>query len=89
VSTVLGADQILVLDKGRIVAHGTHAELLEASEIYADIYSSQLVDDAVEQPEAAALREGAVATPADSRRLPPGTSAADGGQAAEAAGARP
>ena len=34
-----------MLDKGRIVASGTHAELLESSEIYADIYSSQLVDD--------------------------------------------
>ena len=45
ISTVLNADQILVLDKGRIVARGTHAELLESSEIYAEIYSSQLVDD--------------------------------------------
>jgi ATP-binding cassette, subfamily B, multidrug efflux pump len=45
ISTVLNADQILVLDKGRIVARGTHEELLESSEIYADIYSSQLVDD--------------------------------------------
>ena len=46
ISTVLNADQILVLEKGRIVARGTHEELLESSEIYADIYSSQLVDDA-------------------------------------------
>jgi ATP-binding cassette, subfamily B, multidrug efflux pump len=45
ISTVVNADLILVLDKGRIVARGTHAELLESSEIYADIYSSQLVDD--------------------------------------------
>jgi ATP-binding cassette subfamily B protein len=47
ISTVRNADQILVLDKGRIVAGGTHAELLESSEIYADIYSSQLIDDPV------------------------------------------
>src|SRR6202011_5160932 len=45
ISTVLNADQILVLDKGAVVARGTHEELLESSEIYADIYSSQLVDD--------------------------------------------
>jgi ATP-binding cassette subfamily B multidrug efflux pump len=45
ISTVRNADQILVLDKGMIVASGTHAELLESSEIYADIYSSQLIDD--------------------------------------------
>jgi ATP-binding cassette subfamily B protein len=47
ISTVRAADQILVLDQGRIVARGTHTELLESSEIYADIYSSQLIDDSV------------------------------------------
>lgn len=47
ISTVRNADQILVLDKGRIAARGSHAELLETSEIYADIYSSQLIDDSV------------------------------------------
>lgn len=46
ISTVRNADLILVLDKGRIAAQGTHEELLESSEIYADIYSSQLLDDA-------------------------------------------
>jgi ATP-binding cassette subfamily B protein len=45
ISTVLNADQILVLDKGQIVARGTHEELLESSEIYAEIYSSQLLGD--------------------------------------------
>ncbi len=43
ISTVMNADQILVLDKGRVVASGKHAELLEDSEIYAEIYNSQLV----------------------------------------------
>ena len=43
ISTVINADLILVMDKGRIVARGKHAELLEESEIYADIYNSQLV----------------------------------------------
>jgi len=45
VATVLNADQILVLDKGEIVARGVHEDLLEKSELYASIYSSQLYDD--------------------------------------------
>jgi ATP-binding cassette, subfamily B, multidrug efflux pump len=45
ISTVISADQILVLERGQIVAHGKHADLLEDSEIYAEIYSSQLVGD--------------------------------------------
>ena len=45
ISTARNADQILILDKGQIVASGTHAELMEQSAIYAEIYSSQLVDD--------------------------------------------
>ena len=56
ISTVVNADQILVLDKGAVVARGRHAELLETSPIYADIYNSQLVDDAaVEVEELAAV----------------------------------
>ena len=52
IATVLNADQILVLDKGRIVARGIHEELLRDSEIYADIYYSQLLpDDALDQAE--------------------------------------
>ncbi len=51
ISTVLNADQIIVLDKGEIVARGTHEELLESSEIYAEIYTSQLIGDTeVETP---------------------------------------
>jgi len=45
ISTVLNADQILVLDKGVVAANGTHEELMENSEIYAQIYQSQLVAD--------------------------------------------
>ena len=42
ISSVLNADQILVLDQGRIVARGTHEELLGSSEIYREIYESQM-----------------------------------------------
>lgn len=48
VSTALHADQIVVLDRGRIAAKGTHRELMETSPIYAEIYRSQLVEDASE-----------------------------------------
>ncbi len=41
-STVRMASLILVLDKGRIVARGTHEELLKTSDLYADIYHRQL-----------------------------------------------
>jgi ATP-binding cassette subfamily B protein len=46
ISTVRNADQILVLDRGRIVAQGIHEDLMEESAIYAEIYASQLVEDA-------------------------------------------
>jgi ATP-binding cassette subfamily B protein len=42
VATVLNADQILVMDRGRIVARGRHDELIETSELYNEIYCSQL-----------------------------------------------
>ena len=41
VASVEDADLILVLDNGRIVAKGTHAELYETSEIYREVYDSQ------------------------------------------------
>jgi ATP-binding cassette subfamily B protein len=42
ISTVLNADKIVVLDRGRIVATGTHAELMRSSAVYQEIYESQL-----------------------------------------------
>ncbi len=42
VSSVLGADCIIVLDRGRIAASGSHAELMANSPIYREIYDSQL-----------------------------------------------
>ena len=55
ISTVLNADQILVLDKGTIAASGTHEALMEDSEIYAQIYQSQLVEDVHLSEEESAL----------------------------------
>lgn len=42
ISTVLNADKIIVLDDGKVVAEGTHRELLSSSQIYHEIYESQL-----------------------------------------------
>jgi ATP-binding cassette subfamily B multidrug efflux pump len=42
VSTILTAEQIVVLDEGRIVGKGTHSELMECCEVYRDIALSQL-----------------------------------------------
>ncbi len=42
VSTIKNAEQIIVLDEGRIVGKGTHSELMESCEVYRDIALSQL-----------------------------------------------
>ncbi len=42
IASVKDADRIIVLDNGKISAVGTHEELLNTSEIYKDIYNSQL-----------------------------------------------
>ncbi|HQY24554.1 MAG TPA: ABC transporter ATP-binding protein [Thermoflexales bacterium] len=42
ISTVLKADKIVVIERGRIAAQGTHRELLATSPIYQEIYDSQL-----------------------------------------------
>jgi ATP-binding cassette, subfamily B, multidrug efflux pump len=44
VSTIRNADQILVLDAGRIVAVGTHAGLMDTSDTYREIVLSQLTE---------------------------------------------
>jgi ATP-binding cassette subfamily B protein len=63
ISTVMNADLILVLDQGQIVARGEHADLLEDSEIYAEIYSSQLIGDEDTGAADAAVAESALADP--------------------------
>ena len=42
ISTITGADQILVLEEGRVVGRGTHEELLESSQTYREIVDSQI-----------------------------------------------
>ena len=46
-STIVNADRILVMDEGRIVEQGRHAELLRERGLYADLYRTQL-DQAAE-----------------------------------------
>ena len=40
-STILAADLILVIDRGRVVEHGTHPQLLEMNGLYASLYNTQ------------------------------------------------
>ena len=42
ISTVLHADKIVVVDQGKIVAQGTHNDLIQYSPVYQEIYASQL-----------------------------------------------
>ena len=42
ISSVVGADQILVLEDGRLIAQGSHDDLMESSESYQEIYSTQM-----------------------------------------------
>jgi ATP-binding cassette subfamily B multidrug efflux pump len=71
ISTVLKADKIIVIDKGRIVAEGTHRELMQTSPIYREIYDSQLgagprLDAGIDAGAAPQLENAAIATTAPS-----------------------
>ena len=48
ISTIMDADQILVLDKGKVVGQGTHEELLANNEVYQEIAYSQLSKEELE-----------------------------------------
>ncbi|TVX89629.1 ABC transporter ATP-binding protein [Paenibacillus agilis] len=47
VSTVMDADQIIVLNDGKIASIGTHKELLKSSEVYQEIVASQLTEEEI------------------------------------------
>lgn len=49
ISTILHADQILVLDEGKIVGKGTHRELLNSSDVYRQIALSQLSEEEIKK----------------------------------------
>jgi ATP-binding cassette subfamily B protein len=55
VSTIMGADQIIVLDEGRIVGQGTHRELLKTCSVYQDIAQTQLSSEELYGTEAATV----------------------------------
>ncbi len=44
-ASVIDADRILVMDKGRLVSQGTHAELMERSPLYREIYETSMAPD--------------------------------------------
>jgi ATP-binding cassette subfamily B protein len=48
-STVVGADQIVVLDAGRVAERGTHAELLAKGGLYADLWTRQAAERELEE----------------------------------------
>ena len=47
VSTIMDADQIIVLDEGRVAGIGTHRELMRSNEVYREIVSSQLSSEEI------------------------------------------
>jgi ATP-binding cassette subfamily B protein len=51
-STVVGADQIVVLDAGRVAERGTHAELLAKGGLYAELWTRQAAERELEEEEA-------------------------------------
>jgi ATP-binding cassette subfamily B multidrug efflux pump len=61
ISTVLKADNIVVLEQGRIAAEGTHIELMATSPVYREIFESQLGNDFLpEEPMAGGSQRGKI-----------------------------
>lgn len=55
ISSVQEADQILVLEDGKIIGHGTHEELLKTCEAYSEIYTTQIGNQSIGAGEEAAV----------------------------------
>ena len=55
ISSVQEADQILVLEDGKIIGHGTHEELLKTCEAYSEIYMTQIGNQSIGAGEEAAV----------------------------------
>ena len=66
ISTVKDADEILVLDDGRIAERGTHGQLLERGGLYAQMYRRQLLEEELEVDVEQAEHERRVATEGES-----------------------
>jgi ATP-binding cassette, subfamily B, multidrug efflux pump len=60
ISTVMNADKIIVLDRGKVVAIGKHADLLENDPIYAEIYNSQILAHEAEHASSESEMAGAL-----------------------------
>ena len=56
-STVRDADQILVIDAGRVIEHGRHSQLLAEEGLYSELYHTQFADQADEAEELEAIEE--------------------------------
>mgnify|MGYP000341953065 CR=1 FL=1 len=57
-STVRDADQIIVLDQGRLVEQGTHQTLLQRGGLYAQLYSMNFQDEEMPAPAPATKKDG-------------------------------
>ncbi len=58
ISTIQDADQIVILDKGKVVGKGKHLELLDSCKVYREIAKSQLSDQEFNTAMSAAKKEG-------------------------------
>jgi len=58
ISTIQNADTVIVMDDGRIIEHGTHAELLEHDGFYAELYRMQQLEEEAKKDDETPEREG-------------------------------